>query len=466
MRYSIIPEIKKLLKPLSPGEYARLENNILAAKRIHAKIVLANIKELGYGLALIDGHNRVDICDKHDIEIPDEMFEILEFEILAETRRWVIENQIGRRNLKTHDLCAIGMQIHDDFAEQGRQLKAAGADTKWDTSEEVTHYLGVSAPIYKKYRRIHKEHTEVLEAIHAGDESISGAYNRLFKTDEQEQLDEESQPENIITEPDEDTATDTGNPVQDEHDTKENAPEASDADNGASVDDGKNENPDQTGDAREQETGAADSDSTSESPVEPDADQEETSPENMVTQDSEMGDNPDAVANASSDEAAEETSEVEHVCENGTEEAPQGGQSESTASNPAGNEQPKSLSELVKGMGICGNIEDTLEPAQDNDPEQEPESHADVTDDTLVANTSMDLTDISWVTMNTEKEVRSAARGNEYAGTFVPVLLTDAEGEIRFLVFNAEMIQAPAYIKCPESHISVRAQQIMEGGVR
>ncbi|MCL2198666.1 MAG: hypothetical protein FWB80_07065, partial [Defluviitaleaceae bacterium] len=82
-------EFKALMSPLSAEEYAQLEQNILAGKKCNDAILLWN------GI-IVDGMNRYAICAEHEIE-----FSVVDmsFDSREDVKIWIIENQLGRRNL-------------------------------------------------------------------------------------------------------------------------------------------------------------------------------------------------------------------------------------------------------------------------------------------------------------------------------------------------------------------------------
>lgn len=92
MKQNIIvdPEFKALIPPLSPDEYSQLEANILADGCRDPLVVWAGEN------VLIDGHNRYEICRKHDIG-----FDVVEHEFADrdEAMDWMDANQLGRRNI-------------------------------------------------------------------------------------------------------------------------------------------------------------------------------------------------------------------------------------------------------------------------------------------------------------------------------------------------------------------------------
>ena len=86
---NIDQEFKALIPPLSVEERSQLEHNICHARKCHDAIIL-------WDGIIIDGHNRFEICMEHGVE-----FKIKEmhFESREEAKLWVLENQLGRRNL-------------------------------------------------------------------------------------------------------------------------------------------------------------------------------------------------------------------------------------------------------------------------------------------------------------------------------------------------------------------------------
>ena len=85
----INPTFKKLIPPLSKDEFAQLEQNILTAGKIRDPLVVWND-------ILIDGHNRHKIAKKHGLHFE---VESMDFANEEEAKIWIIDHQLGRRNL-------------------------------------------------------------------------------------------------------------------------------------------------------------------------------------------------------------------------------------------------------------------------------------------------------------------------------------------------------------------------------
>jgi hypothetical protein len=85
---TIDEQFKYLLPVLDEQTFALLEESLLANGCMHPLVLWGDI--------LIDGHNRYEICQKH--EIPFETVE-MEFASRDEAMIWIITTQVGRRNL-------------------------------------------------------------------------------------------------------------------------------------------------------------------------------------------------------------------------------------------------------------------------------------------------------------------------------------------------------------------------------
>ena len=112
-------EFKALIPPLTPDERAGLEASILAEGCRDALIVWGDI--------LIDGHNRYEICTKHNIPYKTQP---IEFASRTEARIWIRKNQLARRNLTDGWKIELELGNKQDLLEIGRQREAMGGGDK------------------------------------------------------------------------------------------------------------------------------------------------------------------------------------------------------------------------------------------------------------------------------------------------------------------------------------------------
>lgn len=90
----ISEELKEFIAPLSEEEKQRLESNILE-EGIRDPLILWRQQDY---YVLIDGHNRYAISQKHNLKFP---YKIMDFESKAEVEIWMVNNQLGRRNISS-----------------------------------------------------------------------------------------------------------------------------------------------------------------------------------------------------------------------------------------------------------------------------------------------------------------------------------------------------------------------------
>ena len=88
MNYVIDKEFEKLIPPLTDEEFKSLESSILDEGVRDPLVIWDNI--------ILDGHNRYNICTKHNL-----IFKRVEknFDNREQAKIWILENQLGRRNL-------------------------------------------------------------------------------------------------------------------------------------------------------------------------------------------------------------------------------------------------------------------------------------------------------------------------------------------------------------------------------
>lgn len=90
MSLKIDSEFKNLIPPLTAEEYQQLEENIIHDGCLH-ELIAWDSEDI-----IIDGHNRHEICAKHGIPYK---IKYLHFGNREEAIDWIINNQLGRRNI-------------------------------------------------------------------------------------------------------------------------------------------------------------------------------------------------------------------------------------------------------------------------------------------------------------------------------------------------------------------------------
>lgn len=172
-------EFKKLIPKLSNEEFKQLEENILA-EGCREPIVIWNN-------TIIDGHNRYEICSKHNVD-----FKTIskDFSNKEEAKMWIIKNQFGRRNLSIYDRSVLALKLEDLFKEKAKEnLKTSTGGSNpqplqksekvepINTTKEIAKIAGTSHDTITKVKKIEENAPkEVKEKVKNGEMSINQAY--------------------------------------------------------------------------------------------------------------------------------------------------------------------------------------------------------------------------------------------------------------------------------------------------
>ena len=191
----IDPELRDLLPPLTSEEYKQLEKNIVENG------FDGNFPIMEWQGFIVDGHNRYDICKKHNIE---PVIGTLAYETKEEVMEWMLDIQLGRRNLSPIQKIAITEKYRPIYEKQAKenQRLASGGDRKSHkykrenqgmvklpdldkqinptTSEKLASIANVSEKTYRMGAKILNSGNEKLkQEVLSGEKSINAGYKEL-----------------------------------------------------------------------------------------------------------------------------------------------------------------------------------------------------------------------------------------------------------------------------------------------
>lgn len=220
-------EFKGLIPPLTDEEYKGLEESILKDGCRDALVL--------WGDTLIDGHNRYEICTRHNIPFTTVK---KDFENRDSVILWMIDTQFSRRNLSAPDRILLAQKkapileklarkkqvkagtefgkglpkkeeiafVNNDKSYISEQPKTAVPEKpkavepskpviekKPEPSktihvrEEVAKMAGVSNGTVAKFEQVQKKKPEMIDSIRKGEMSINQAYQTV-KKEERKQL--------------------------------------------------------------------------------------------------------------------------------------------------------------------------------------------------------------------------------------------------------------------------------------
>ena len=181
MSIMVDAEFKALIPPLSPEEYAQLEENCVREGIRDPLVVWATPSGTQI---LVDGHNRMKIAAEH----AGMHFDVVEkkFDTRADAEAWIIRNQLGRRNIEKWTRYDLVQKLEEVEKDKARQRKAHGvnlpptlADGKGDTRDKMANMVGVSHGTYDKMKTIEEHGTPEIQAkARSGEISTNEAYRQ------------------------------------------------------------------------------------------------------------------------------------------------------------------------------------------------------------------------------------------------------------------------------------------------
>ncbi len=145
---TVLKELREFIIPLGEEELFQLEKSILAEGCRESLVVW----ERGRQLVIVDGHNRYSICRKNNIT-----FKIRKttFNDIDEVKIWMVNNQMGRRNLTPDQLSYYrGIKYLALKRKKGgyENVKSKG-QKEISTSEQMSGQFNVSGSTIKRDAR-------------------------------------------------------------------------------------------------------------------------------------------------------------------------------------------------------------------------------------------------------------------------------------------------------------------------
>ena len=150
MNLKIDPEFQRQIPPLTDEEKSMLERQLMQDGCRDPLVV--------WGMTILDGHNRYEICNKHGI-----VYDIhsMDFPDREAAMDWIDRNQIGRRNLPKDDFRLIVGRIYNRtkkaVTDGGKGTPKATGDQKehrLKTAEVIAKDFGVSPVSVRRYGKL------------------------------------------------------------------------------------------------------------------------------------------------------------------------------------------------------------------------------------------------------------------------------------------------------------------------
>ena len=190
-------ELRDFIPPLSGEEKKQLEDSLLKYGYKGAPIYIWN----DY---IVDGHNRYELCKKHNIECPVEELLLGDNATIIDVMEWMINTQLGRRNLPPAQRLAVMDKFKKKIQEQAKSTQGTRTDLtsspngekvkSTHTDKELAKMAGVGTGTVARYNRVmNSDDEELKKKVLANEVSINAGYEKVKKNEkEKENINNES----------------------------------------------------------------------------------------------------------------------------------------------------------------------------------------------------------------------------------------------------------------------------------
>ncbi len=160
MNIVVDPELKAYIDPLTPDEYAALERSLLTEGCRDALVL--------WGDLLVDGHNRHEICTKHNL--PFQTVQSQLFKTIEDVHLWMIDQHLGRRSVSDFQRGVLALRKRE-IIDQRRAVylatsanqAAAAADAEGESGGELP-WEGEATPAIAALTRPLKSREDIARA--------------------------------------------------------------------------------------------------------------------------------------------------------------------------------------------------------------------------------------------------------------------------------------------------------------
>ncbi|MBN3269916.1 hypothetical protein CUR95_22835 [Bordetella bronchiseptica] len=173
MTIRIDEELRAYIDPLTPDEYAALEQSLLAEGCRDALVL--------WGDLLIDGHNRHAICSKHGIAF--NTVQNTRLQSMDDVRLWMIDNHLGRRSVSDFQRGVLALRKKEILESRRQAGEAEAGPTGSDgpapaplTRQTLARQARLSSTTLGQIEKIRQQAApELVRAVQSGEISINAA---------------------------------------------------------------------------------------------------------------------------------------------------------------------------------------------------------------------------------------------------------------------------------------------------
>lgn len=185
------PELRDFIPPLSGEEKKQLEDSLLKYGYKGAPIYIWND-------FIVDGHNRYELCRKHNIDYPIEELLLGDNATIIDVMEWMINTQLGRRNLPPAQRLAVMDKFKKKIQEQAKSTQGTRTDLtsspngekvkSTHTDKELAKMAGVGTGTVARFNKVmNSDDEELKKKVLANEVSINAGYEKVKKSEKKKE---------------------------------------------------------------------------------------------------------------------------------------------------------------------------------------------------------------------------------------------------------------------------------------
>lgn len=198
----INPELRDFIPPLSGEEKKQLEDSLLKYGYKGAPIYV-------WHDFIVDGHNRHELCEKHNIEYPIEELNLGDNATIIDVMEWMINTQLGRRNLPPAQRLAVMDKFKKKIQEQAKENMSIGGSSdkkgspngetlikkQTHTDKELAKMAGVGTGTVARFNKVMNSNDEELKKkVLSNEVSINAGYEKIRESEKKKENISNEQP--------------------------------------------------------------------------------------------------------------------------------------------------------------------------------------------------------------------------------------------------------------------------------
>lgn len=205
----INPELRDFIPPLSGEEKKQLEDSLLKYGYKGSPIYV-------WHDFIVDGHNRYELCKKHKIDFSIEELDLGDNATIIDIMEWMINTQLGRRNLPPAQRLAVMDKFKKKIQEQAN-IKKEESDKQFygnrftgkvepspngeksksriHTDKELAKMAGVGTGTVARFNKVmNSDDEELKKKVLANEVSINAGYEKVRESEKKKENINNEQP--------------------------------------------------------------------------------------------------------------------------------------------------------------------------------------------------------------------------------------------------------------------------------